>query len=270
MSYTTTEQVRRHVLDSAPVTDSTIEQPFTLGATEWTSFHRGPVKSDSVRVAARRSDPPTRISAAFTGDLLSLPAVGICRDSVMVASDSSLGIEFIENVDYTVDYVSAAIVRKAGGAIAAGQSVSVWYRPRFEYAIDSDYQLDSEGSRLKRLTSGTIGDGETVLVSYEPQQSSFPDDVIAQATDEANQFISAAIDPAKEFGADAHLALTATYHAVALICRIAATRDLIGGAGSNTLASAWLKLAETHQQLSRELIDSFRPPATRPNQPRAV
>ena len=120
------------------------------------------------------------------------------------------------------------------------------------------------------MSSGEIGDGEIVLLSYTPQLASFPDDIIAQATDEANQFVAAAIDPNKEFGANPHLGLAATYQAVALICRIAATRDLIAGTGTGSIASAWLSLADTHQQLSRDLIDSFRPPVTRPNQPRAV
>jgi len=270
MAYTSTDQVRRHLLTPGPLADTAIEQAIVLTDTDWVTFYTGPVLGDSLHVYRRREAAPTRLTTKLTNGTVVLPVTALMPDSVHIANNSSLAEEYIENDDFVVDYATATISRKSNGQLTENHAVTIWYRVRTEYQVDEDYQVEWETGRVRRLAGGAIGSGETVTVRYQPQAAVFPDDIVAQATAEANQFIAATIDPNRDFGANPHLALAATYHAVAIICHIVATRDLISRTASGALASAWLALAKTHHDLSQELIDSFRPPLAGPSQPRAV
>ena len=268
MAYTTIAQVRAHVLNTAPVRTDALEQPLVLVGTDWHSFYSGPVLAPSVVVASRQTDDLHRSIVTLLDGTASLPNPPLQSDSIVVASDSSLGHTYIENRDYCIDYQSGRLTRKADGEIAINQTVTVWYRNEHRYIRDTDFQADSPRGRLRRLSGGAIADGETVLLRYEPSYGAFPDDVIEQATAEANRLIEATIDPQKQFGADPVLSLAATYAALVTICRTAASRDLVSGTGLDRAATVWLNLADCYQRQSQELLTAFQPPPARPNPPR--
>lgn len=268
MAYTTIAQVRVHILNAAPIHTEAVEQLLTLSGTDWHPFYAGPVASASITVASRLTDSLTRLTVNLIDGSVLLPNPPLQAESLVVASDSSLGRTYLANRDYHIDYRTGRITRKADGSLTASQMITVWYRSEHQYVRDLDFQIDSARGRLRRLSNGAIADGETVLLRYEPSYGAFPDDVIEQATAQANRLIEATVDATKEFGADPVLSQAATYAALAIVCRTAASRDLAIGTGLDRSATAWLQLAESYQKQSQELLAVFRPPAVRPNPPR--
>jgi hypothetical protein len=225
------------------------------------------VQQASVTLTAQRNDCLARRAITLIDGSAVLPNAPIRPDSLVVASDSSLGYTYLENRDYSVDYADGTVMRKPDGELAADQAITVWYRSEHRYISDADYQLDPERGRIRRLAGGKIAAGETMLLRYLPRYGAFPDDVIEQATSEANRLIEATIDPQKQFGADPMLSQAATCTALAIVCRAAATRDLAAGTGQDRNATVWLTLAEAYSRQSAQLLSTFRPPTPRPKTP---
>lgn len=267
MAYTTVAQIRTHLLPAAPVHTTPLVQQLTLAGTDWLTFFSGQVQPDSLSVGAFRNDSLLRRTLALIDGQVTLPEAPILPKSLVVASDSSLGLTYIENADYVVDYASGTLARKPGSALAAGQTITVWYRKVHRYAVDEDFLIDAERGRIRRLAAGSIADGETVSLSYLPRYGVFPDDLIEQAAATANRLIEATIDPQKQFGADPVLAQAAAYAAMATICRAAASRDLLVAPGRDRNATVWLTLADRYREESTKMLAAFRPPTPRPKPP---
>ncbi len=266
MSYTNVELVKRHLVTAFPSRDIVHDQVVILES-DYVTFFNGPVQQSSVVVKSVQSGGPTRVTVALNGERTSLPSSPLVRGSVVVASDSSLGTVYAENVDYVIDYSLGDLVIKEGSALVTGQSVTVWYQGYFVYSAGSDYQLDADEGRIKILSAGNIASGETVLLDYAPVCKSFNEEILGTAVLEANALVEQEVDPDGQFGADPLLQAGATYRALEIICRASAVGELSSLRGEDRAALAWMKLAETYAARSDQLLRSFRPPFDGPTAP---
>ncbi|MEE8576223.1 MAG: hypothetical protein V3T31_03120 [candidate division Zixibacteria bacterium] len=267
MSYTTTEQVTNHLISAAATTKAIFDQAVVMNGSDNHQFFGGSVLANSVLIKSVRSDRRYRKTLTLVSGTVNLGAENICRDSVLVASDSSAGTLYVENKDYYLNFKTGQLTTKASGALGDSQEIAVWYSAYKLYQISSDYQIDADRGYIRRLVSGEIADGEMVLLDYEPLFQSFNDAVIAAAVSEANGLVEAIVDPDQSFGADPTLTLAATYRALAIVCRAAATRELSGRKGGEKTAMAWLHLAGQYGERSSELIADFRPAVGSPSAP---
>ena len=110
---------------------------------------------------------------------MALAEQNIIPDSVVVASDSSLGTIYTENLDYHVDHVGGKIARVATGMIASGASVAVWYYAYRVYTEGVDYTVNYERGTIRRAPAGAIEDGQSVFVDYQTLTGGFDETQIA-------------------------------------------------------------------------------------------
>ena len=267
MSYTTVDHVRSHLVPVFPVAGLVVDSPVLMRGTGYTAFWNGAVQESSVVVKSLRSGEQQRQAITFSGGEAVLGSGPPVPGSVVMASDSSLGCVYMENRDFVVDYSSAKVSIKEGGAISSGQTVVVWSVPYAVYHAGSDYRLDAEAGTIARLAGGDISEGETVYLDFVPVQASFDEDVIATAVREANGQVERDVDPEREFGADPVLVSAATYRALSIVCRTAAARELAGPRGLDRIASGWLKLAEDYTTMADRLLRDFHAPLIGPSSP---
>ncbi len=267
MSYTNTDLVKSHIRLSAMSPSAIFDYPAKLTGTDWAELPGEVIKEASVVVKAITSTEPyyERITLADVPVILSGgPAVPM---PVAVASDSSLGRIFEENVDYMIDYSGCTVSRISTGTITAGSALSVWYFRYQAYVENQDYQVDYLKGRVSRLSGSAINSGQQVLVDYELSPSGREDSIIEAAVGHANGIVEAQVDPGGKFGASPILQGAATFLAVSFVCRMAAAIDLGSGAATSQNAAAWLSLAESYRRDFDEMIKNFHPDAGRPKPP---
>jgi hypothetical protein len=219
-----------------------------------------------VVVKAIRSQSPQRVTVTLAADEVSIAAVPLMPGSIVVASDSSLGTVYSENVDYVIDCAAAKLIRRPGGALIPGQSVTVWCVAYTLLESGQDYALDAAKAEFRRIGS-TIAPGETVYVDYAPLYLDLSDELVHQAVTTANGMVENEVDPAREFEADPMLTAAATDRALEILCRAAASRELSSRNGADKSALAWLKLAEGHAARANDLLRAFHPPLGGPRGP---
>ncbi len=266
MSYTNMDLVRHHLVAAWPAQDRVCNQLLSV-TDDYVTFFNGPVDRSTVVVKSVQGTGPMRASVTLADDRTSLAVAPLVPGTVLVASDTSLGTVYIENVDYAIDYNAAELALKTGGALGPGQPVTVWFQPYHLYREGLDYLLDAASARLKRLAAGGIAVGEIVHVDYTPIYQSFNEELVAQAVTEANALVGREIDPDDRFGADAVLQAAATSRAIEIVCRASAARTLSRSGDDDRAALAWMKLAEAYAQRSDMLLQSFRPPFEGPMVP---
>lgn len=267
MSYTNAEQVRHHLVIPYPVQDQVTDQAVILPGSDYVRFYGGAVNEGTVRVKSVQSTVPVRVQVTLSNGTVALGSAAVVPGSVVVASDSSLGTVFHENVDYIVDCSTGTLSVKAGGALASDQSVTVWYVPYTLYSVGIDYSLDAAGGEIRRLASGAIAAGETVWLDYQPVYVSVADEIVDNAVAMANGMVENELDPDRQFEVDPTLAAGATYRALEIVCRAAASRELSAQRGGDRMAATWLKLADSYSARSELLLRSFRPPYDGPRNP---
>lgn len=267
MSYTNTDMVKNHIRLDDLTPASVYNHPVILTGTEWVDLPGEAIKDYSVAIKAVSHTEPyyERIILADLPIVLSGgPAVAA---SMTVASDSSLGRIFEENVDYMVDHSGYTIMRLPGGAIASGSDLSVWYFPYQTYVENQDYQVEYIKGRVRRLSGSAINSGQQVLIDYELSPSAREDSIIAAAVTHANNIVEAQIDPAGKFGASPILQSAATFLAISLVCRMAAAVTLGSNTAAHQNATAWLTLSESYRRDFDDMIKLFHPDAGRPKPP---
>jgi len=262
MPYTEREQVKKHLSD------------YRVGQTEITGLslvltgmdtvqlpHTGLVESSFV-VKARESSTPVSEQKTINEDWVSLAHTDVIGGSVVVANNTSLGTVYVENADYTVDYLGGRLRKINGGDIAPGQPIVVWYFYYRHYQLDVDYVANAVTGQLYRLPNGAIEDGQTVLVDYTAGFGTVTDEAIDQAIAEADQAILQLISAAHHNSTDPGLVAAETHWAVANLCRMRAAAELSGSAAKTTAASAasraWLDVAEQYFLSAQGLLEPFR------------
>ena len=261
MSYTSVEQVSSHLAAKSIPAAAQFDAPVEIDTNESIQFSSVGVEPGSVVVKALRSREHSRVTLSLTNplDFSSAPVV---PNSVIVASDSSLGQIFVEPVDYLIDPKEGRLAVRAGGALEVGSAVTIWYRPYTVLQESSDYHLDSDHATIRRALSGDIALGETVYVDFTPRVATILEEMIQSAVTAANGLIERMVDPDGQFEADPVLGLAATYTALEIVCRSAAARELTFCTGEDRPAKTWMQLAGEYASRAETLITGFRPPVT--------
>jgi len=267
LSYTNITQVRRHLALPFGVSEQITDVPVTLGDDGYTAFHGGAVDATTVVVKSVHSGQPSRVTATPVGGGLSFSTGPVVAGSVVVASDSSLGTIYAENVDYVVNCVEGTLTFKDGGNLVEGAPLTVWYLPYTIYSAGADYQLRDKPGEIRRLSGGGIAAGETVLLDFNPVYLSLTDEIVSHAVNLANRLVENEVDAEGLFEADPMLGAAATFKALETVCRAAAGHELAGLRGSDRTATAWMKLADDYAAKAETLLKAFRPPFDSPRSP---
>lgn len=259
MSYTSADQVRVVLQAATTVGLPVWNQPVRLDATEATQISLRPVDATSVIVKSSEQAQLQRRQIILNAGQAQLGGTHVVRESVVVASDSSLGRIYREYGDYLIDYTSGSLHLKSGSSLDPDDVVTVWFRTHHLYELSTDYALDAEAGVIRRLASGSIGDGELVLVDYTSLPLAFSDSLIEQAVAEANARVQRQTDPERHFGADPILTTAALELSLAALSRSAALRSLSGRFGTEKRTTEWLRLANEYQQSAERLLEDYQP-----------
>jgi hypothetical protein len=254
-------------VESFPWQYRVLDQPLVINGSDYLTFFNGAVDETAMIVKSVQTNDMIRINLTLADGASSLADSPLVPGSVVVASDSSLGIIYIENVDYIIDYTAAMLFVKSSSALQSGNEVVVWYRDYHVYTSGIDYQLQADRGEIRRLSSGDINDGETVYLDYKPMRQAYNQDIIINAVVMANGLIEKEVDPVGDFGADPTLQAAATYRALEIVCQVSAVRDLSIKGGREKVGTDWIKLAEMFAQRSQQLLRSFHPPYENPMSP---
>ena len=127
------------------------------------------LKAGTVRVKGKWIGTPRFESVTLVAQPVALASQQVIPNSVVVASDSSLGTIYTENTDYHVDHVEGTLARIATGMIGSGAAVAVWYYAYRFYVEGVDFTVYYEKGTIRRITSGAIEDGQTVFVDYQAE-----------------------------------------------------------------------------------------------------
>jgi len=263
MSYTNTNLVKRHVCIDDAVAGAYADYAVVFSGSDWVTLPGRGIRSGSLLVKAIRSAVPTHEDFGFDGADISLSHSRLVRSSVTVASDSSLGTVYSENVDFCIDTERGILHRMADGAIAESEIVSVWYFHYVPYVEGTDYQVDYEAGRIRRRSGGAIQSEQSVLVDYESALTGEEDEIISAAVAEADAIIESQVDPVLRRSNDRTLQAATTFLAVSLVCRAAAGFGAGSSSPSAQGTSAWLSLAESYRRDYETLMQSFRRSAGR-------
>ena len=259
MSYTTIELVQKHVIAPVSGETTTITVEVAVSGSAWIELNSGVIKAGSALVTALKSIAPQSEELVFNNSQAQSSLAPIANGSVTIASDSSLGITYSENTDYTVDHQTGSITAVTGGALPADVTVHLWYLPLTSYSEGVDFEIDYALGRIRRMPGGALISGQSVLVTLTPSTRELDTAVFTEAVNEANQQVSAAVDPNQDFGADLNLQSAATYLAAGIVCRVAGTLALAATADKKA-ATMWLELAASFRQDGATALDRFRPP----------
>jgi len=265
MAYTDATTVRRYLSRPSPRTERITDQAVTLTSDDSVGFFAGAVDPVTVLVKARRAVTPVRQTARLIDGPTLLASAPLVPGSVVIASDSSFGTIYTENVDYLIDHAAARVSIVAGGGLTPGRDVTAWYQPYKLCVPGEDYELSAAQGEIRRRDG--IAAGETVYLDYAPLHLDLSDELVDGAVATANGMIEREVDPEREFEADPTLAHAAVYRALELLSRAAAASELASLRGVPNVALAWLKLADDYAGQSETLVRSFRAPQTGPRGP---
>jgi hypothetical protein len=257
MSFTTVDIVRKHLLENHVAVDRIDSEPVKITQSSAARLRYPPVYSGSEKVKAKEQLKPNYLTADFSSsDKVNLGNSDLIRDSVVAASDSSLGTIFKENIDYTVDYETGYLTRLSGGGIPQGGTVSIWYMPYNVYTRGSDYNIDYGKGEIKLIVSGDIESGQWVYVDYTSEYAIIDDEIIINAINEANEQIVNFIDSIYSSSSDRSLVIAETYLSISIICRIKALRNMDSSLRTNS-DNSWTTLADRYKRDAFLMLGKF-------------
>ena len=257
MSFTTVEIVKKHIVENHVAVSQIDSEPVKLEAGSAGKLKYPPINSGSEKVKAKEQIKPDYQVATFaSGNQVNLEKSELIRDSVVVASDSSLGSIYKENLDYSVDYNNGTLTRISSGSIPQEASVSVWYMPYRVYTRGSDYNIDYTRGEISRLSSGDIESGQWVYVDYISEYAFVDKQTIENAINEANEQILNFIDEIYSSSSDRSLVVAETYLTVSIICRIKALWT-VSSSVKNSTCSSWSVLTEQYKRDAYLLLEKF-------------
>jgi hypothetical protein len=261
MAFTNVDLVKRHISESNLGTEKIENLLFQLVGKDYLQLPHTHIKTDSEKVKGKESLSPAEEQISFaSGDSVSLSHSELIPETVVVASDSSLGKLYIENLDYTVDYENGKVTRLSSGSIPAGASLAVWYFFYKVYQNNSDYQIDCVNGKIKRVQNGEIEDGQWVWIDYMVEFGLLSDEIIAVAITEANDRILKSIDSSYHNSTDQSLVTAETYLAVSIVCNIKANQGIsLGNWGNKTdeVSKAWVRMADSYRNEAFAILKNF-------------
>lgn len=219
------------------------------------------LKAGSEKVKSKEQVVPTRQNVSFaSGDTVQLPHSELIPESVVVATDSSLGTIYVENVDYHLEYDSGIITRLASGTIPSGASVVIWYLFFRIYQNGTDYDLDYLKGEITRLGNGAIEEGQWVFVDYQVEFGFFSDDLVANAIVEADGQVLSRIDSVYFQSNEQNLITAETYWAVSILCKMKSLESVnqnLPGNQAKALSDSWSALGQDYRRQAEELLVAY-------------
>jgi hypothetical protein len=262
MPFTTKEIVKKHILDHH-IGSSIIANEFAqLTGSDSCQLSRQMILASSETVKAKGQNNPSWEAINFAyGDNINLASAKIISDSVVVASDSSLGRIYVENVDYHIDYDLGVCRRIQSGGITAGGNVVIWYLQYRIYLRGVDYDIDYQAGSLRRRSSGALESGQTVLVDYTAEYGNLDDDAIDNAISEANELVISFIDEAYREASEKGLVIAETYLAVSIICRIKSIESMsLSNIKVGNNAGSWAAISDMYRKEAFSVMSRYAAP----------
>ncbi len=246
MPFTNTATIRNHLQETATLRDSYSDVAVELQGGSPVALMHSRLKDGSLVVKGKELGAPCATTVILDSAPVALGRQNLIPDSVVVASDSSLGRIFNEHTDYHIDYAAGTIMRLPSGSIPAAASVVVWF---FAYRIfqrDTDFHVDHARGTIRRISGGQIEDGQSVFVDYQTQSLLLDESQIEDAITEADDLLLGLIDNSYRDSSDQSLVTAETYLTLAVLCRIKAGAALELSPGSN-IARNWQELGERYE-----------------------
>lgn len=262
MSWTDTATIKKHLMQS-DVAISTVEnEEHTLWAEDEAQLHSAVITEASETIKTIDLNQPYEEGAKILSGTSwrTLSRAEITPGSMVVADDAIRSNIYIEGTDYVIDYDEGKIRRVAGGSIADGGTVYVWYLYYTVHVKDTDYTIDYTDGSLARIAGGGIADGGIVYADYTTTASTIPDALISEAVTEAEDKILARLaDGYDGSSSDQGLKTGATELAISIICN-AKAMDIMNRLHSNdsdNMAEQWRELSERYARQAWETLSRF-------------
>lgn len=182
----------------------------------------------------------------------------LIKGSIIVSSDTSFSIVYVENKDFIIDYSAGTISRAStGGSISDSQTVYVYYIPYEICVLNSDYTLDSRYGYIRRMVGSSIPSGATVFIDYSFVSLSSNIDLIESAINQAESYMSKfMIDVTSN---DDILESIATFFALSIICKSFGIKELLYRAdNSDDLCKQWNSLSSSYKEHADNLFSIFK------------
>lgn len=262
MPFTNITIIRKHLAELRKTLRTVEDFYLHLDGTEEHDLPHKNIKLESEKVKGREKNSPELQSVVIGNDPVALNHTNLIPQSIVVASDESLGMIYKENVDFHAEYKDGTISRIATGAIPADSEVAVWYYYYRIYNRNTDYAMIYSSGKIIRLTEGAIEDGQALWIDYEVEAGSFGDDMLTQALEEANAILRGEI--ADEFleSDDSRLTVAETYLALAVLARMKTLELLqsqyIDAREKSGIADDYLRLGKSYSDQAEYLLRDFR------------
>lgn len=270
MAFTTKEIVKKHILDHHLGSAIVENEKARIQGLDWIQLQKKMILVGSEKIKGKEQIEPAREDIDFgTADTQNLTHSELIQDTVVAASDSSLGIIYIENVDYHVDYDDGCFTRISSGSIPQGAAITVWYLYYRVYEKGVDYDIDYQRGRIKRRSGGAIESGQWIYADYTAEYGALDDDAIVNAISEANSRILDYIDATHHDSNDKLLVSAETYLAVSIICRIRAMESISPSRGKTESADAmsWTALSDMYKKETFNILAKYASPSNNLNPP---
>ena len=261
MSFTNISLVKKHISEHRLGVFEMENHPVRLAGSSPVKLPDSNIQVGSEKVKGKEISSPVQEDISFSsGDTIQLLHSELIQDTVVVASDSSLGQVYVENLDYSMDYDNGKVKRITSGSIPEGYSVVIYYLYYRIYQRDTDYQIDYQKGELSRLVSGKIEDGQWVLLDYEVEYGFLNDDTIAQAIKEADERVQKFIDSSFYESEDQGLVTAETYLAISILCNIKAVEALdlsLSPYNAQLISKSWNMMAEVYSKQAYLVLSDF-------------
>jgi hypothetical protein len=260
MAFTTSEIVKKHILDHHLGSENIENEKIHLRGADWARLQKRMILEGSEKIKGKEQIEPTHEDIKFdTADIQNLSHSELIQDTVVAASDSSLGKIYIENIDYHIEYDGGCISRIASGSIPQGATITVWYLYYRVYEKGIDYDIDYQRGRIKRRSGGAIESGQWIYADYTAEYGSLDDDAIGNAISEANSRILDFIDSVHHDSNDKLLVSAETYLAVSIICKIRAMESIspTRGKTESSDAMSWTALSDMYRKEAYNILSKY-------------
>lgn len=266
MPFTSPDLVRAHIANANFGEAGVRNAPLILSGTTPTNLPHAGIREGSATVKARRDNYPVRLTETLDNAWVILNHAQLIEGTVLVASDSSLGTIYIENLDYIVDFAGGRIKRIDTGAITNGQQVTIWYGHYHINSEGDDYTINYAAGQLLRRSNGDIADGQQVLVDYSVSLGSVSDTIIDQAITESGEAVLTLVNESYHESPAIGIIIGATHMAVAQLARMRAASLLADGTINASIARAaaqlWLEIATQYDRSAHTFLARFANPVT--------
>jgi hypothetical protein len=261
MPFTNVDLVKKHLLQHQVGTTERENVLVKLNSTAPAQLPDRNLVANSQKVKGKEQIVPVQQNVSFaSGDTVQLPHNELMPDSVVVASDSSLGRIYVENVDYSIGYDDGKITRLASGSISPGSQIVIWYLYFRVYQDGVDYSIEFLKGEITRLVSGAIEEGQWVFVDYQVEFGFFSDDLVANAMVEADGQILNKLDPVHYQSTEQNLITAETYWAVSILCSmksLEAMNQNLPGNQAKALADSWAERGQDYRRQAELLLSSY-------------